>query len=200
MMREALLGFQIRVAPEQLPPWQLNRRSTYLLQESVLTPLSVDTAVWPIDDDETVHSALFADGDRTVNGLNVRDLCVPAMLGPRNPCRPAVLIAITVADEHAMRLRAQHAITIPGPVLGDLGREEWSRIGFDIADGWMTSALSNCGFSASSKTELQHRFNRCVNAVGLFDDASVADEFRALSDARIPEHSPFYTFGIWRYA
>lgn len=70
--------------------------------------------------------------------------------------------------------------------------------GFDIADLSGISALSNCEYSPQEKERLARFWEARLNAFGLLATDDDAKEFRQLSNSRVPEHSPFWVFGIWR--
>lgn len=76
--------------------------------------------------------------------------------------------------------------------------EETERLGYDVADEVMTSGLSNCGYSDREKERIRSTWAGRINAFHLFDDADLALEFRALTEARVPEHAPFFVFGVYR--
>ncbi|MBL1274754.1 MAG: hypothetical protein COB30_001575 [Ectothiorhodospiraceae bacterium] len=77
--------------------------------------------------------------------------------------------------------------------------ENWEFIGYDVADTGFTSALSNMGFSdGENPSELRTEWSDALNRHHLFDHSDAALRFKAFSDQRVPEHAPFFVFGLWR--
>jgi hypothetical protein len=72
----------------------------------------------------------------------------------------------------------------------------WSFLGYDVADPSI-SGLSNCGYSEEDRRELAPVWGPRLNAHHLFDKLEHADEFRTLTDTRVPEHAPFFVIGLW---
>jgi hypothetical protein len=73
----------------------------------------------------------------------------------------------------------------------------WILLGYDIADIWFVSGLSNCGYEANERQALSDQFGQHLNQHHLFADFSQANQFRLISNRRIPEHAPFYVFGLY---
>lgn len=190
-MNDDILGFQLRVPPDRLTNWDQKRRSEFLLREEIAHPLSVDEGVWPLFDDLAGRQAVFVDPDLPSNGLNVHELKPGARAV--NGC----LVAITVSEAVAPHLRSQHRIkSSAGGNAMYLDKVGMHLLGFDVADVWLYSALSNCGFK-DSKQAMAKRFSHCLNDDGLFQARGDAEEFRAIADKRIPDHTPFHIYGLW---
>ena len=71
-------------------------------------------------------------------------------------------------------------------------------LGFDVADSFFLSTLSNCAFNDSgflaTKEEWWPKINEW-HLFGLFGDAKA---FSLFSDAKwAPEHAPTFVYGIW---
>ncbi len=199
-MSETLLGFQLRVDPRDLQAWDSIRRAKYLLTESIERPLSVDTTVWPLSKDESLCSNIFVDYEtdptKAPNGLDVYQLRNQPG-NEKHSQEASGLIAITSFGDIAGELKARHAIQDATTSVADLEAAGWGRIGYDVADYWLTSGLTNCGYMPSEKTALSARFGGVLNAHGLFDDADDAARFGMESSNRVPEHAPFVVYGIW---
>jgi hypothetical protein len=191
-----LLGFDVRVprgSPD--PAWTVERRGRYLLDPSIGRPLSADPAVWP--------RAILTAGEGAASPDGPLDLWLeldrlravsPTGAAPRGD---VVALGITYAcgdvAAPAWLARSAPPCTPAAPELG------WPCLGFDVADGGLTSGLMNCGFleTMDDVASLRRRFAPCLNASGLFRRFGDADAFRALSDARVLEHAPFFVFGLW---
>lgn len=191
-MNTTILGFQLRLSPDQIAEWDKKRRVAFLLREDIAKPLSVDEDVWPLLDDATSRKELFINPELPSNGLNVHDL------RPGVPARLArgCLIAITASDADVSHLRSRHRIESklqPNSFLEDPG---FHLLGFDVADAWFYSGLSNCGFG-DAKQHLSQRFSSSINGYGLFDSREEVDAFREGVNSRISNHAPFIVFGLW---
>ena len=68
----------------------------------------------------------------------------------------------------------------------------------DGIDAYLLSGLSNCGVPSDKeeKESAAHWADR-LNDHHLFEEEEHAIAFSNLSDGRIPEHAPFYAYGIW---
>ncbi len=75
---------------------------------------------------------------------------------------------------------------------------DWVFLGYDIAGNDFISGLSNCGYKRDEKKQLQKTWSSRLNEYGLLKTLEDATEFKELSDIRIPEHEPFYVYGLWR--
>lgn len=72
-----------------------------------------------------------------------------------------------------------------------------SLLGYDVADAGRISGLMNCGYTGEH-AELQDRFARHLNRNHLFSDRERALHFRRVADRRVPEHAPFFVYGLYR--
>jgi hypothetical protein len=70
-------------------------------------------------------------------------------------------------------------------------------LGYDVADEVMTSGLSNCGYSDEEKKLLRPIWAQQLNRFHLFDRSEGALQFKGITEARVPEHAPFFVFGIY---
>ena len=182
MTTETLLGFQLRVDPKAIEAWPASRRERYLLREDVLQPLSVDTTAWSLSKSHP---------DSPINGLSVYPLD-ELTGGPST-----VTIAVTASERDARRLQKFHKIAEISS--GQRGLECFKLLGYDVADHFMCSGLTNCGFPAAQKTELGIRFGTHINEHGLFDCRDAAQKFCLDCDIRVPGHAPFYVYGLWLF-
>lgn len=193
-MNTTILGFQLRLSPDQLNEWDKKRRETFLLREDIAKPLSVDEDIWPLLDDAKIRNDLFLNPEFPVNGLNIHDLRPGISTPPGRGC----LLAITASDIEVSQLRSRHRIQ--SELLCRDPKELGLRLlGFDVADAWFYSAQSNCGFG-DSKQSLSQRFSHSINGYGLFDSQEEAAAFREGANVRIPDHAPFVVYGLWAAA
>lgn len=74
-----------------------------------------------------------------------------------------------------------------------------SLLGYDVADWGLISGLSNCGFMPEEPvSDYRAKWGPKLNAHHLFDDIEAAYDFAKFTDQRVPEHAPFYVFGVWQ--
>ena len=182
--QERLLGFDARaLAPEAWPP---DRRSAYLLRPSVAHPLSTDPLVWPrvIEDQELATRLVEPDLAR-----------LEARLSHVDP-RSYAIVALSILPVPAYPDGLRHLAAPEPPAVDDT----WTRLGYDVSDGALLSGLSNSGYAARDVRALRSVWEPQLNEHHLFDDAARALEFRVLAERRVPEHAPFFVFGLLRAA
>ena len=174
---ERLLGFDARSLAEEPEAWPPERRATFLLRPSVAQPLSTDPLVWPRVVEE---SALLAP---SLRGLQRR---LTGIDGPY----AVIAVSLLSVPPGPDSLRA---LPTPEPAAIDGG---WRRLGYDVSDAALLSGLSNCGYDAGGVDALRARWAPELNDHHLFGDPARALEFRELTDERVPEHAPFFVYGL----
>lgn len=100
-------------------------------------------------------------------------------------------------EEKAGGREAEDALPLAMPfeVLSD-----WFFLGFDVADMWLQSGLSNCGFLPEQEdvAGLKGAWAPKLNDFHLLQALGEAVEFKELSNRRAEEHAPFFVFELWR--
>ena len=119
-----------------------------------------------------------------------RPLSVDKRVWPLESGDGGCRLGVSVVDREAPE-RVQ-SIWFPREV-----EDESRLLGYDIADDVFLSGLSNCGYTDEEKTELRSTWVGRLNRFHLFDQVDVASEFKALTEARVPEHGPFFVFGLY---
>ena len=66
-----------------------------------------------------------------------------------------------------------------------------------MSPGPVSSGLSNCGYTDAGAASLRSQWAGLLNEHHLLGDLEKAFEFRDLSERRVPEHTPFFVFGLW---
>lgn len=215
---EYLLGFTARPLPRDLDhEWPTDRRQLYLLNENAPEPISVDNMCGSklpcIDPDTAARSG--------TTGLQCAAQLDP-YLGPNQSCALSLwtshetliafltphlgppsqgryaLHAITVLATHPVYRSSFDASGFGGSDTASSLDSSWIRLGYDIADIWLLSGLSNCGYTPSDRPHAA-RFIRSLNRFHLFDDAAIALDFARFTDQRVDEHAPFHVFGMFQY-
>lgn len=179
-MKEILLGFDARTRGLAPPPEFF---STYLLRGGVGEVLSVDTMLWPsvVEDSPSwigMNAPFWEDRvslERHVVGAEPYRLIAASWQAEEGESRGAI-----------------------GPYEGTPGAREpdWGLLGYDVADPSI-SGLSNCGYSEEERRQLAPVWGPRLNEHHLFEKLVDAFEFRALTNARVPEHAPFFVIGLW---
>jgi hypothetical protein len=211
-LQEKVLGFDFReVWRSSDDLWPLKRREIFLLNLDAAKPLSVDSTVWPSVFDIGQGIGLpQAERQR----LGMAGLELPQWIGPnaglwenlddmrryladrwQDP-RPHSSIAITWLSDQEFSDAGQ-----AGPYLEPTSpagiNPDWLFLGFDVADGSLVSGLSNCGYLPDEVARLRSEWWPHVNENHLFRNAATAFKFRELADARVPEHAPFFVYGLY---
>jgi hypothetical protein len=190
-MEEILLGFDAREmsrgTAERLHP--AHRLSTFLLREDVEKVLSADPLVWPA----ALEVAPRWIGPNAPFWEDLTDL--ERGLASAPPGVPYWLIAATWHRGGEARTCGGPPYEVPTrPAQRDTA---WRLIGYDVVDGGYISGLSDCGYEEQERFRLAAEFAAYLNPHHLFSNLPKALEFRTLSDARVPEHAPFFVAGLW---
>jgi hypothetical protein len=74
----------------------------------------------------------------------------------------------------------------------------WHFLGYDVADQWLVSGLSNCGYIEDEREEWRLKWSRRINNLHLLLDVDDAHEFAQATNQRVAEHAPFYVYGLWK--
>jgi hypothetical protein len=207
MMSKAwrLLGFDAREdeGDGKKTPIPADVREVMLLRPEIEMPLSVDTNIWPSHflyyphfrtvarEPPLIETPRESGSDFWLNLTQMRRVLT-------ENGRTAILIAvellapesITFSDFASANI---YSATEPVDVL-----DRSICLGFDVADSGFWSGLSNCGYSEAERAELRPKWQDRINDFGLLKSEQDAIEFRELSDARVPEHAPFWVFRLSR--
>ena len=204
--KEQVVGYDAREMWLDLDlSWPERRRETYLYKPSVTRPLSVDTAVWPsifsLDNKATWASHFgyqesWADLSELQQALTkYHDLC---------PVRPFRIIAIALfLGEYNCRDGIDWGIRIPPDVKPDRIPEGWQFLGYDVADSFLLSVLSNCSLPSRPEQAAAERekWGPELNEYHLFVRFESAVDFKRRSDERLKgSHAPCSVFGLWTLA
>lgn len=78
-----------------------------------------------------------------------------------------------------------------------LRRSGWRLVGFDVVDlRGLISGLYGCGYSKTTKEQLQAQFANSGNEFGLFQDPVDAQRFAIVRGLEIQAHAPFVVTGL----
>ncbi|PZN81338.1 MAG: hypothetical protein DM484_08555 [Candidatus Methylumidiphilus alinenensis] len=181
--------------------WTEQRKQGFLYRFDILKPLSVDTRVWPTifeSEQRPVPIERFgfqnswADLDTLRLGLS-REY-------KSKPMRAWRVVAITLMQGSYCEADAvpwQARLPPVNPVQRD---NSWEFLGYDVADQWMLSVLSNCGFlpGMDEVDKLRSACAPLLNKFHLFGNLKDAIFFKKFSDRRLrDDHAPCFVYGIW---
>jgi hypothetical protein len=179
-MMEATIGFDLRSTVSD-PSWTADRRTRYLLRRDVASVRSVDPLVW------VRPPGLPPAPEAEVLWPNLSDLFAAAhLLGHAN----AMAVRITALEEDGPAPERVDT-TGPAPERDDL-------LGWDVADYHLLGGLTNCGYTPEEAASLAPAWAPLLNEWHLFDNPEDATAFAAITERRVPEHAPFYAYGIYQ--
>jgi hypothetical protein len=212
-----LIEFDVRMAEEQYVTrhWLKDARAEYLLRPDITWPLSVDTLVWP----SVFYSAIFRNPaiesystievDHTIDGGNYW-LDLDRMRTHYDLYRAqapgGVFVGIELLSERTAQADRisyelddgiECALLLESTVPARLP-EGSTILGYDVADASRISGLTNCGYTEEEIRELGPLWGNRLNSFGLLSTIEEAVAFRQLTDQRVPEHAPFWVYGLWR--
>ncbi len=180
-----VIGYDARDTRESGPP---NYGGGYLLRTDILKPLSVDDAIWwSVFDREGLEVPEWR-GPRQNNWESLEALVACAKANELDRFRIIAITQMPEEDEGAIGSE----VSDPSQV-----QEGWEFLGYDVADYFLLSGLMNCGYTDEDMVELRERFSDKLNEHHLFTDIATAEEFMLLTDKRVPEHAPFYVYGLY---
>ncbi len=211
-MNRYLLGYDLRLgfAGFAGAHWDAEKRAVFLLRPDIVCPASVDPWIWP-SVFRYLHlypTPAFAPHQGAIaiepTGFEHSVTCLwpsredmAACFAEHGLNVSVVPIAIVLHGEDG-RVRSEHSIAIL-----DEGRmsaappDDWTLLGYDVADHGLTSGLSNCGYGATEKPDWQQRWARRLNDFGLMTTIDDAEAFAEACDARVPEHAPFFVYRLF---
>ena len=173
---EQTIGFDLRSIVSD-PSWTVDRRTRYLLRRDVPSVRSVDTLVW-----------------ERPPGLPPPP--VPEGLWPSLSDLFAAAGALDRADVVAVRITAFVADE-PTPKVAP-AVERYDLLGYDVADYDLLGGLTNCGYSPEEAASLAPVWAPLLNEWHLFDNPDDATTYADVTEKRVPEHAPFYAYGIYQ--
>ena len=191
------LGYDVResIDNEGVPAWNAERRSKFLIRQDVLRPLSVDRSVWkqPVKMlNEASPLYLWGSVSQALRVLGA---------GPSGCDRQPAVIEIAIAYAGGVPRGWMDAFEGTLHPEEDMAlRLDLQEYGYDVADSYLLSGLSNCMLSDSELEGLRRTWAASLNANGLFSERSDAIEFAKVCDGLVAEHAPFFAYRIARVA
>lgn len=188
-MRSFTLGYEVRTPIAELAShWPSARRERYLLKPDTTSPLSVDRAVWPAAKRQNPEHPLGF-------WSNYRAAISAEPLAGCDPTANAFVVRIDLVDDSCIQYFE--------PIMEGWQTDEPDSpplqaefLGYDVADHFLISGLTNCAPLAPGSDKLKQEWVGRLNAHGLFDDHSAATQFRDHCNRAIPEHAPFCIYHL----
>jgi len=191
MEKLIIIGFDLRgPIADQNSSWSEQRRSRFLVRPEIPSPISVDSAVWPVfagNPDRTYPMQLWG---------SVSEILAAFPQAAQADCNSPTIIEIAVITTDLQSSRRWE-----GTLFERVRPEKDSAVeialdclGFDVADSYFVSGLSNCMLSVEELSSVRKDWSEAINSWGLFGDSGAAKAFRAVCNRLIPEHAPFETY------
>jgi len=177
---EATIGFDLRSIVSD-PSWTVDRRTRYLLRRDVPSVRSVDTLVWerpPGLPRPPVPEGLWP---------SLSDLFAAAGALDRTG---VVAVRITAFPEDEPTPESLDPIE---PAV-----ERYDLLGYDVADYDLLGGLTDCGYTPEEAASLAPVWAPRLNQWHLFDNPEDATAYADVTEKRVPEHAPFYAYGIYQ--
>jgi hypothetical protein len=200
-----LLGFDARSIDAERTPWPLDMRQKYSLRPEIECPLSVDTMVWPtyflyqpevwdllgrprpplIGVDPDCSGGLWLSLDRMKRRLSEH-------------ARSALLLAVELFAPEETTVAEFPSSLIYSQADPSILPASSVPLGYDVADAGFISGLSNCGYTDEELEALRPECATRINDFGLLQTLGDAFAFVGVSNRRVPEHAPFWVYGLHR--
>jgi hypothetical protein len=71
-------------------------------------------------------------------------------------------------------------------------------LGYDVADYDLLGGLTNCGYTPGEAASLAPVWAPLLNEWHLFGKPEDATAYAAVTAGRVPEHAPFFGYGIYQ--
>jgi len=179
---ETAIGFDLRsIVPD--PSWTADRRARHLLRRDVASVRSVDPLVWerpPGLPPSPEAGGLWPD--------------VPGLLAAARALDQAgaVVVRITALGQDK---ETPQSVDPAGPAL-----DRYDLLGYDVADDDLLGGLANCGYTPGEAASLAPVWAPLLNEWHLFGNPGDAVAYAAVTARRVPEHAPFFGYGIYQLA
>ena len=196
---ELLLGFDAReMWLDVAEYWPDERKKRFLLRQDIVKPLSTDILVWPsvFHVDISLQYPQWTGPIQNLwDNLDTLQQYLDTTWSERT--FPYWLMAVTLQENVCEREnllewhdRVSNLITTPRD-------PAWTFLGYDVSDKWLTSGLSNCSSTESEMQILRNTYASSLNEYHLFDALEPAVDYVHVTDERVPEHAPFFVYGLW---
>ena len=104
----------------------------------------------------------------------------------------AVVVRITALGQDK---ETPQSVDPAGPAL-----DRYDLLGYDVADDDLLGGLANCGYTPGEAASLAPVWAPLLNEWHLFGNPGDAVAYAAVTARRVPEHAPFFGYGIYQLA
>jgi hypothetical protein len=194
------LGFDARIADlgQIREAWTDSRRQAYLFDPTVCYPLSVDRAVWP-----TIFGSRGRDSELSrlsaACPLGLWDSAddVLAVLSTSQIKREEyVVLAVRIYIGPASEINETLKIRLDESQPCHLVTSDWYSIGFDVADGYLVSGLSNLHLPHAGQHKRDEHWTVSLNSRGLFSESATATRYAVTLNEEVKSHAPFFPYEL----
>jgi hypothetical protein len=187
------LGFDIRVGSVQhQAEWSLSRRSDFLIRPEILAPISVDDMVWPRLGPDSSEFPMWLWGS-TGEILSAFPALGGSTIGDSGRI---IAIGTLTDDERYAKFIADVFFGYKNAASYEIVNSKQELLGFDVADRFFISGLSNCKLALDELTAIRSDWSHAIRESGLIRDPDLARTFCVICDKLIPEHAPFEVYQI----
>jgi hypothetical protein len=182
------IGFDLREPMDGArSDWSAVRRSAFLIRPDVQQPISVDRSVWPSIAEPSAEHPL---------GLWFRAEGLLQLAEDRLTLAKESVVVELAALTDGESYYWERVFEGLGLDEGGDSSLSFHLLGYDVADRYLVSGVSNCEVSEPERAALRDMWSSSVNKYGLFGVVEDALKFRAVCDDSIREHSPFCVYRI----
>jgi hypothetical protein len=210
-MTSKLVGFDVRIVDREIlaGAWLAERRENFLLRHNAPWVASVDPVVWPsifsFEGEADVSRRFRAirvtpqDARQQAFGLwrDLRSMLEVLSTQPSEGSILSIPVAVSLLSEQIPSVEPPWAEVFSEPTIPTAVEDSWRLLGFDVADRFLMSGLSNCAYAPTEKETLSAVWSMKLSELGLIRNLEDASAFRAATDRRVQEHSPFFVFGLY---
>lgn len=212
-VNRTLIGFDIRLYTEYYLDliWDHKRRNSYLLRRDLKWPMSVDKMVWPsifrYSEESLQHDPFELKGMIDVIPDSMHQIALELwpdleemkayFLKRRNKLKEGLQIAVFLEGEESWQSDEYWRAVLDPRLDVGIVPKGWSLLGYDVADKYMVSGLSNCGYNPEDRKELRNSWSDRLNGHGLLKTLGDAMLFKNITDQRVPEHKPFFVYTLF---
>src|SRR5947209_10085650 len=199
---DLLLGFDAReMRLDFSQDWSEERKRSFLLRRDIVKPLSTDTTVWQsvFDVDQTLQRPQWIGPTGQLwENLPALEQYVSTAWSKRG--EPYWVIAITLSADIASDEDRAYWNDRRGEIMPSVADPSWHLLGYDVADSYLLSGLTNLSWGIGNKEEVQdmyEKYSPSLNEYHLFTSVEPAAAFIPLAEEGARAHAPFFVFGLW---
>ncbi len=219
MNKLQMVGFDAReLWLDASSQWNDMMRQKYLLRSDVVKPLSVDKYVWysvfseksapRIWEDKALKAMYYAKEWQSTFSENNR-LQKPDLYQPRRVWTNLDSLMNYVNQNWKQDWKPCAIIAIQEVMVGDSAQgaevqieprdtsEDWTLLGFDVADYELYSGLCEGEITGTLSTLIKSDWRKHLNEFHLFSNPEIAFDYIDFANARNPSHMPYHVYALF---